>query len=62
MTMVRSLRGVAIVEMPDPGTVQELLARTGIEAGHIAAAAPARAAAIRINRSTSSLARSSSVT
>ena len=39
MTMVVSLRGVPVVDMPDSGTGQELLAWAGIDAGHIAAAA-----------------------
>ena len=43
MTLVRSLRGVPVVEMPDSGTGQELLAWAGIGAGHIAAAAHRRA-------------------
>ena len=38
MTMVVSLRGVPVVEMPDSGTGQELLAWAGIDAGHVAAA------------------------
>ena len=37
--MVVSLRGVPVVDMPDSGTGQELLAWAGIDAGHIAAAA-----------------------
>jgi hypothetical protein len=37
MTMVGSLCGVPVVELPESGTGQDLLAWAGIDAGHIAA-------------------------